>query len=119
MLLQDTLEALVIDPPNPLKRPQHLCLDKGYSGAPCDATARVFGYPPARPPDRLGEVRRQGPQATSGASLGGRTRPRLVERLSLDLDSLGQEVIQLPRIHRTRFSVTVVSTTQAACSALR
>ena len=46
MLLQDTLEAVVIEPPNPLKHEQHLCLDKGYSGAPADATARVFGYLP-------------------------------------------------------------------------
>jgi len=48
MLLQDTLEAVVIDPPNPLKHehPGAPGLDKGYSGAPCDATARVFGYVP-------------------------------------------------------------------------
>lgn len=46
VLLQDTLEAIVVDPPNPLKHPQHLCLDMGYRGASCDATARVFGYVP-------------------------------------------------------------------------
>ena len=47
LLLQDTLEAVVIEPPNPhTELKQHLCLDKGYSGAPCDATAKVFGYVP-------------------------------------------------------------------------
>lgn len=47
MILQDTLEAVVVEPPNPVTElAQHLCLDKGYSGAPCDATARVFGYVP-------------------------------------------------------------------------
>jgi putative transposase len=47
LLLQDTLEAVVIEPPDPVTGlTQHLCLDKGYSGAPCDATAKVFGYVP-------------------------------------------------------------------------
>lgn len=47
MILQDTLEAVVTKPPNPLtEQQQHLCMDKGYSGAPADATARVFGYQP-------------------------------------------------------------------------
>jgi len=47
MILQDTLEAVVIQPPNPHSElEQHLCLDKAYSGAPCDATAKVFGYVP-------------------------------------------------------------------------
>lgn len=47
MILQDTLEAVVTEPPNPITElEQHLCMDKGYSGAPADATARVFGYRP-------------------------------------------------------------------------
>jgi putative transposase len=47
MLLQDALEAVIVHPPNPVKGPtQHLCLDKAFSGAPSDATARVFGYKP-------------------------------------------------------------------------
>lgn len=46
-LLQDVLEAVVVDPPNPATGPaQHLCLDKAFVGAGCDATARVFGYEP-------------------------------------------------------------------------
>lgn len=46
-LLQDALEAVIVDPPNPVTGPtQHLCLDKAFSGAPSDATARVFGYEP-------------------------------------------------------------------------
>jgi putative transposase len=47
MILQDTLEAVAVEPPNPhTELTQHLCLDKAYSGAPCDATAKVFGYVP-------------------------------------------------------------------------
>ena len=53
MLLQDALEAVVVEPPNPVAGPanpdpatQHLCLDKAFSGAPSDATARVYGYEP-------------------------------------------------------------------------
>ena len=47
MVLQDILEAVVVEPPNPVTGPtQHLCLDKAFSGAPSNATARVFGYEP-------------------------------------------------------------------------
>lgn len=47
LLLQDALEAVIVEPPNPITGPtQHLCLDKAFSGAPSDATARVFGYEP-------------------------------------------------------------------------
>lgn len=47
MILQDGLEAVIVEPPNPhTELEQHLCLDKAFSGAPCDATARVFGYEP-------------------------------------------------------------------------
>ena len=47
MILQDTLEAVVVQPPNPVTvLKQHLCMDKGYSGKPADATERVFGYQP-------------------------------------------------------------------------
>jgi putative transposase len=46
-LLQDALEGVIVEPPNPVTGPtQHLCLDKAFSGAPSDATARVFGYEP-------------------------------------------------------------------------
>jgi putative transposase len=47
LLLQDALEAVIVEPPNPITGPtQHLCLDKAFSGAPSEATARVFGYEP-------------------------------------------------------------------------
>lgn len=47
LLLQDALEQVIVEPPNPHKElEQHLCLDKAFSGAPSDATARVFGYVP-------------------------------------------------------------------------
>ena len=53
LLLQDALEAVIVEPPNPVEGPgnpdpatQHLCLDKAFDGAPSEATARVFGYEP-------------------------------------------------------------------------
>ena len=45
-LLCDVLEAVVVEPPDPAEHAQHLCLDKAFVGAGCDATARVFGYEP-------------------------------------------------------------------------
>jgi putative transposase len=46
LLLQDALEAVIVEPPDPHEHEQNLCLDKAFSGAPSDATARVFGYQP-------------------------------------------------------------------------
>jgi putative transposase len=46
LLLQDALEQVVVEPPDPREHEQHLCLDKAFSGGPSDATARVFGYVP-------------------------------------------------------------------------
>jgi putative transposase len=47
MILQDTLEAVVTDPPNPVSElTQHLCLDKAYDTPSAEATAKVFGYVP-------------------------------------------------------------------------
>lgn len=46
LLLQDALEAVIVEPPDPGEHAQHLCLDKAFSGALSDATARVFGYEP-------------------------------------------------------------------------
>ena len=44
LVLQDILEAVVVEPPAEVE--QHLCLDKAFVGASCDATARVFSYEP-------------------------------------------------------------------------
>ena len=44
LVLQDILEAVVVEPPADVG--QHLCLDKAFVGAGCDATARVFSYEP-------------------------------------------------------------------------
>lgn len=47
LVLQDILEAVVVDPPNPVTGPtQRLCLDKAFDGRPSEATAKVFGYEP-------------------------------------------------------------------------
>jgi putative transposase len=47
MILQDTLEAIVTEPPNPVtEQKQHLCLDKGYDNPTGQAAALVFSYVP-------------------------------------------------------------------------
>jgi putative transposase len=43
-LLAATLESLPVERPDPQATPQNLCLDKGYSGTPSEATARERGY---------------------------------------------------------------------------
>jgi hypothetical protein len=48
-VLQDILEAVVVEPPNPITGPTHPGapgLDKAFDGAPSEATAQVFGYEP-------------------------------------------------------------------------
>ncbi len=46
LLLQDALEQVIVEPPDPREHAQHLCLDKAFDGAPSKATARVYGYEP-------------------------------------------------------------------------
>ena len=46
LLLQDVLEQVVIEPPDPHQHQQHLCLDKAFDGESGRATALVFGYVP-------------------------------------------------------------------------
>jgi putative transposase len=46
-LLADTLEAVVIERPEPTaEAPQHLCADKGYDFAICREEAKAHGYVP-------------------------------------------------------------------------
>jgi len=46
-LLADTLEAVVIDRPEPTREePQHLCADKGYDYPECRQVAEEHGYQP-------------------------------------------------------------------------
>ena len=75
LVLQDILEAVVVEPPKPGEggAEQHLCLDKAFVGEPCDATARVFGYQPHVRP--IGEEK-------AAAKGGKRHKPRrwVVER---------------------------------------
>ena len=41
LLLQDALEAVIVEPPDPREHEQNLCLDKAFSGEPSEATARA------------------------------------------------------------------------------
>jgi putative transposase len=49
-LLAQTLDAIVVRRPKPTqKRPQHLCVDKGYAGKPAEKQMRARGYIPHVP----------------------------------------------------------------------
>lgn len=46
-LLEQTIEAIVVDRPKPTKeKPQHLCLDKGYDNPTGHAAAKKHNYTP-------------------------------------------------------------------------
>lgn len=52
-LLEETLEAIVIERPEPTDgTPQHLCLDKGYDNPTGHAGVEAYGY--------VGHIRRVG-----------------------------------------------------------
>ena len=62
-LLAQTLDVIVVRRPKPTrKRPQHLCVDKGYAGKPAEKEMRVRGYIPHVPTKGLPQQRhrRQG-----------------------------------------------------------
>jgi putative transposase len=66
-LVAQTLDAIPIPRPEPAPRkPQHLCLDKGYAGEPVDREVRQRGYTPhvprkanepSKPKHRTGKAR--------------------------------------------------------------
>ena len=109
LLLQDALEAVIVEPPDPREHEQHLCLDKAFSGAPSDATARVFGYQPhCRQIGRPGEEGRPRPQAAQGPALGGGADDRVAEPLPRDPDPLREESGELPGRRATRLHLAVI-----------
>jgi putative transposase len=71
-LLAQTLDAIVVPRPKPTKRrPQNLCVDKGYAGKPADKQMRERGYIPHVPQKGRPRARFQ---------TGGRARRWVVER---------------------------------------
>ena len=49
-LAAETLDAIPVERPrSTCQQPQHLCLDKGYTGEPVDREARIRGYTPHVP----------------------------------------------------------------------
>jgi putative transposase len=71
-LLAQTLDAIVVQRPKPTaRRPQHLCVDKGYAGQPAEQQMRARGYIPHVP-------KKGAPQARHRTK--GRARRWVVER---------------------------------------
>jgi transposase len=61
-LLEPTLEAIVIDRPEPTEdNPQHLCLDNGYQGEPTEKVAQDHNYILHRPDKNKKKAKRKEP----------------------------------------------------------
>ena len=59
-LLGLTLDAIVVKRPKPTaRRPQNLCVDKGYAGKPAEKEMRDRGYIPHVPQKGIGQARRR------------------------------------------------------------
>lgn len=57
-LLAQTLDAIVVPRPKPTKRrPQNLCVDKGYAGKPAEKQIRERGYIPHVPKKGMPQAR--------------------------------------------------------------
>ena len=98
-LVTETLESLVLKRPRPTKkRPQGMCLDKGYDYAEVRDTLKEFGF--------TAHIRARGEEAQAlKRHAGARARRWVVERThSLDesfspgVDSLGQKRRELSRL---------------------
>jgi hypothetical protein len=96
-LLQQTIEAIVVDRPQPTEEtPQHLCLDKGYDNPTGHtAVAQAHYVPHIR---RIGEEKldERNRKTASRSPMGRGADARLDEPVSRDSDSIRQEVMQLP-----------------------
>jgi putative transposase len=72
-LLRETIEAIVVERPDPAEEEQHLCLDKGYDNPNGRGAAKAGGYVP--------HLRRIGEEARKcDRSEGHRPRRWVVER---------------------------------------
>ena len=108
-LLKETIEAIVVERPDPAEVEQHLCLDKGYDNPNGREAATDGGLRPAHPADRRGEegVRPvEGPQA---ASVGGGADVRMAVEVPWHPGAVRQEGRQLPGADPTGLRAALVS----------
>ena len=101
-LLTATLEATVIERPDPGQLTQHLCLDKAYDNPTGEAACAAAGYHPAHPPHRRRETRHVGLQDPPRPPLGRRTHTRLALEVPRDPRPLRQEAAKLQGPHPAR-----------------
>lgn len=95
-LLAPTLQSVPLARPEPQTTPQHLCLDKAYSGEPCAQVAAAAGYT-LHVPDKANAKKTQASAwPAQAAALDRRSRPCRAQSLSAVADSLGEESLQLP-----------------------
>jgi len=98
MLLQDALEAMIVEPPNPhAEREQHLRLDEAYDGVRSDTAAKVCGYERTS----AGSGRRRSPPAgqeeTAGAAVGRRADDQLARPLPSHPARVGRDPVARPQ----------------------
>ena len=84
-------------PSRPASEPQHLCLDKGYTGEPVEREVRQRGYTP-HVPRKANEAPKPKHRRRQGSPLESRTHAFLAEPCPAAADPLGKESRQLPRL---------------------
>jgi len=97
-LMRPALQAIPIERPEPTRRrPQHLCLDKGFDYDEPRALAAEFGFTPhlRTRGEEAGQC--QASRPGQGEALGGRAHALMAPPIPFHPDPLGQEAGQLPR----------------------
>ena len=95
-LLEATIEAIVVERPDPAEEEQHLCLDKGYDNPNGREAATDGGLRPAHPADRRGEEGVRPVEGAQAAALGGGADVRVAVEVPWDPGAVRQEGRQLP-----------------------
>ena len=89
-LLEQTIEAIVVDRPKPTqKKPQHLCLDKGYDNPNGEAAVDKHHY--TGHIRRIGEEKLSQGKKVSGAPLGRGKNVSMVIQMSWPFDPLREK----------------------------
>jgi putative transposase len=71
-LVEETLESIPVEPPDPERVEQHLCLDKGYDYADVRALVAAWGY--------VGHIKSRGEEQRARSIPGFRARRWVCER---------------------------------------
>ena len=108
-LLKETIEAIVVERPDPAEVEQHLCLDKGYDNPNGPRGGGRGGLRPAHPADRRGEEVVRPIEGSQAAAVGGGADVRLAVEVPWHPGAVRQEGRQLPGPDPTGLRAALVS----------